>query len=228
MLQADLCLSRSDFLCVKPWIRIASALKAPFLSPWTMTALLVYYQPHKPCTPLFQLLPNSVHNRASFLDFNGPAPPTLAPNYRETDPTHGNWQRNSITGRVPRSKLFQFHVIQTDIVHWGYSSWNITWIQTQWVLWRQKRRKMTLWISVLRPLTKEADWDWPLLYTVQQTIMYLLHKLSLCNETQTAMTSRSLPAFNAKAYECAAMTKINTVAVIYETKGRNIENKKGE
>lgn len=40
-----------------------------------MTVLLVYYKPHRPCTPLSQPLPNSLHNGGGFLDFNSPVSP---------------------------------------------------------------------------------------------------------------------------------------------------------
>ncbi len=95
----------------------ASALKAPSWSPWTdndcAASLLSTTQALHAVVPASSK--HSLHNRASFLDFNGPAPLLSAPKCRETDPTH-DWQRNSITGRVPRSKLSQFHNAQTGIV----------------------------------------------------------------------------------------------------------------
>lgn len=71
----QLCVFFPPTSCVyKPWVRGASVLKLlSGVLGQIMTALLVYYQPHRPCTQLLKPLPN----RASTIDpdFNGPSPP---------------------------------------------------------------------------------------------------------------------------------------------------------
>lgn len=112
----QLCVFFPPTSCVyKPWVRGASVLKAPFWSPWTdndCTASLL------PTTQALHAVveaspKQSLHNRSGFQWSLAPTLP--ASNCRETDPVH-DWQRNSITGRVPRSKLSQFHDAHTGIV----------------------------------------------------------------------------------------------------------------
>lgn len=108
MLWAAWCLYLADFLCVQT-LREASAPKAPVWSPWTnndcTASLLSSTQALH--TVVSGFLKQSSHNRSGMPVFNGPAVSLPAPNCRETDPTH-DWLRNSITGRVPWSKLSQF------------------------------------------------------------------------------------------------------------------------
>lgn len=113
--QLALCLFLTSSV-YKPWVRGEFTLKAPFWSPWTdndcTASLLLTKQALHAVVPASPK--QSLHNRACLLDFNGPVPPLLAPNCRKSDPTH-DWQRNSITGRAPRSALFQFYDAQTGI-----------------------------------------------------------------------------------------------------------------
>lgn len=60
-----------------------------------------------------------------------------------------------------------------------------------WMGWALPKKNDD-WDIRVETLTKEADWEWPLPSAVQQTIPNLLHKLSLCDETQTAMTPPDL------------------------------------
>lgn len=185
MLSAAWCLYLADFLCVQT-LREASAPKAPVWSPWTNNdcAASLLSSTQALHTVVSGFLKHSSHNRSGMPVFNGPAVSLAAPNRRETDPTH-DWLRNSIIGWVPWSKPSQFrdaHVGFVQVANHRASQESLALMKYTW--------NSDAFGSTAKPMTKEADWDWPLLCAIQQTMPYLLHNPPLCRKKRrAAMTS---------------------------------------
>lgn len=153
--------------CVYKQMMRSICSKAPVWSPWTnndCTASLL-----STSYIILSAIPKLRFATIDLVCSLVPQQPLLVNNCRETDPMHDS-PRNSITGRVLWSNMSQFHD-----VYWLCSDSKSLCSQGACPL-RNKTGIQPLLGSMERHLTKDAEWDWPLLCAMQQTMLYLLCK----------------------------------------------------
>lgn len=163
----------------KPWVRGASALKASFWKPWTddkcRASLLWSTEALDIVVPAIPK--QSLDNGTGLLGFNGP----------EFPPSQGTWPYMTRRGTPLQVRCHGQSCLGCTMLRLALFRQQIAALEGRLSPIEDNRnsdepREMTPGISVQRPLTKEADWDWPLPPAEQHTMMYPLHKLSLCDE----------------------------------------------